>query len=63
MLRIPAALVELPRPGSREELHERPMYRRFLGLEYAARMPAETTILRFRHIVERHAWNRRCWLP
>lgn len=31
------------------------MYRRFAGLEGAARMPDETTILRFRHLLERHA--------
>ena len=36
-----------------EELHERPLYRRFAGLEGAARMPDETTILRFRHLLEK----------
>lgn len=35
-------------PAMEEELHERPLYRRFVGLEGAARMPDETTILRFR---------------
>ena len=37
-----------------EELHERPLYRRFAGLDGAARMPDETTILRFRHLLEKH---------
>ena len=37
-----------------KKLHERPLYRRFAGLEGAARMPDETTILRFRHLLEKH---------
>ncbi len=41
-------------PAMEEELHERPLYRRFAGLDGAARMPDETTILRFRHLLERH---------
>lgn len=41
-------------PAMEEELHERPLYRRFVGLEGAARMPDETTILRFRHLMEKH---------
>ena len=41
-------------PAMEEELHERPLYRRFAGLDGAARMPVETTILRFRHLLERH---------
>ena len=41
-------------PAMEEELHERPLCRRFAGLEGAARMPDETTILRFRHLLERH---------
>ncbi|EPM7261709.1 IS5 family transposase [Pseudomonas aeruginosa] len=40
-------------PAMEEELHERPLYRRFVGLEGAARMPDETTILRFRHLLEK----------
>ena len=32
-----------------EELHERPLYRRFAGLD-----GAEITILRFRHLLEKH---------
>ncbi len=38
-------------PAMEEELHERPQCRRFAGLEGAARMPDETTILRFRHLL------------
>ena len=41
-------------PAMEEELHERPLYRRFAGLAGAARLPDETTILRFRHLLERH---------
>lgn len=37
-----------------EELHECPPYRRFAWLQGAARMPDETTILRFRHLLEKH---------
>ena len=40
-------------PAMEEELHERPLYRRFVGLQGAARMPDETTILRFRHLLEK----------
>lgn len=41
-------------PAMEEELHERPLYRRFAGLDGVARMPDETTILRFRHLLEKH---------
>jgi IS5 family transposase len=37
-----------------EELHERPLYRHFAGSESARRTPDETTILRFRHLLEKH---------
>jgi IS5 family transposase len=37
-----------------EELHERPLYRQFAGLAGARRIPDETTILRFRHLLEKH---------
>ncbi len=40
-------------PAMEEELHERPLYRRFVGLDGAARLPDETTILRFRHLLEK----------
>jgi IS5 family transposase len=39
-----------------EALHEVPMYREFAGLDAgASRLPDETTILRFRHLLEAHA--------
>jgi IS5 family transposase len=41
-------------PAMEEELHERPLYRRFADLDGSPRMPDETTILRFRHLLERH---------
>ena len=41
-------------PGVEEELHERPLYRQFAGLGGAARLPDEATILRFRHLLEKH---------
>ena len=41
-------------PAVEEGLHERPLYRRFVGLDGAARLPDETTILRFRHLLEKH---------
>ena len=41
-------------PAMEEELHERPLYRRFVGLDGAARLPDERTILRFRHLLEKH---------
>jgi transposase, IS5 family len=40
-------------PAMEEELHERSLYRRFAGLEGAPRMPDETTILRFQHLLEK----------
>jgi transposase, IS5 family len=41
-------------PAMEEELHERPLYRRFVGRDGSACMPDETTILRFRHLLEKH---------
>jgi transposase, IS5 family len=37
-----------------EELHDRALYRAFVGLEGAAALPDESTILRFRHFLEEH---------
>jgi transposase, IS5 family len=42
-------------PAMEEELHERPLYRRFARLSGAVRMPDESTILRFRHLLQEHA--------
>jgi len=41
-------------PAMEEELYERPLYREFAGLLGAKRLPDETTILRFRHLLEKH---------
>jgi IS5 family transposase len=41
-------------PAMEEELHERPLYREFAGLAGSPRIPDETTILRFRHLLEKH---------
>lgn len=35
-----------------EELHERPLYRRFVIPEAVARLPFESTFLRFWHLLE-----------
>jgi IS5 family transposase len=42
-------------PAMEESLHDVPLFREFARLEGAdARLPDETTILRFRHLLERH---------
>jgi len=42
-------------PAMEEALHETPLYREFAKLDAVmARLPDETTILRFRHLLERH---------
>lgn len=43
-------------PAMEEALHEVPLYREFAGLDTGmSRLPDETTILRFRHLLEAHA--------
>jgi len=42
-------------PAMEEALHDVPLYREFAGLDGAVvRLPDETTILRFRHLLEAH---------
>jgi len=42
-------------PAMEEALHDVPLYREFCGLDAGAtRMPDESTILRFRHLLEQH---------
>jgi len=42
-------------PAMEEALHDMPLFRRFAGLDLTRdNMPDETTILRFRHVLERH---------
>ncbi len=45
----------LSEPAMEEALHETPMYREFCGIESGpVRLPDESTILRFRHLLEAH---------
>lgn len=42
-------------PAMEEALHDVPLYRAFIGIDPGAdRMPDESTILRFRHLLEQH---------
>ena len=41
-------------PAMEEALHDVPMFREFAGLGWDSRLPDESTILRFRHLLQRH---------
>ena len=42
-------------PAMEEALHDTPVLREFAGLDnWTSRLPDETTILRFRHLLEKH---------
>ena len=41
-------------PAMEEALHDVPLFREFANLSWAGRLPDESTILRFRHLLERH---------
>jgi IS5 family transposase len=42
-------------PAMEEALHDVPLFRKFSGLDnWTARLPDESTILRFRHLLEKH---------
>ncbi len=41
-------------PAMEEALHDVPMYREFASLGWTTRLPDESTILRFRHLLEEH---------
>jgi transposase, IS5 family len=41
-------------PSMEESLHDVPLFREFAGLNYEMRLPDESTILRFRHLLEEH---------
>ena len=41
-------------PAMEEALHDVPLFREFTGLGWDRRLPDESTILRFRHLLERH---------
>jgi transposase, IS5 family len=41
-------------PAMEEALHDMPLFREFARLDYSTRLPDESTILRFRHLLEQH---------
>lgn len=41
-------------PAMEEALHDMPLFREFAHLSWDSRLPDESTILRFRHLLERH---------
>ena len=41
-------------PAMEEALHDMPLFREFAGLSWGSATPDESTILRFRHLLERH---------
>jgi transposase, IS5 family len=41
-------------PAMEEALHDTPLFREFAGLGWDSRLPDESTILRFRHLLEKH---------
>jgi IS5 family transposase len=41
-------------PAMEEALHDVPLFREFAQLDYSQRLPDESTILRFRHLLEQH---------
>jgi IS5 family transposase len=41
-------------PAMEEALHDMPLFREFAGLTWDSRIPDESTILRFRHLLEKH---------
>ena len=50
-------------PAMDEALHDTPLLREFAGLDnWSMRLPDETTILRFRHLLEKStSWRPRSW--
>ena len=41
-------------PAMEEALHDMPLFRDFVGLSWDSAVPDESTILRFRHLLETH---------
>ena len=41
-------------PAMEEALHDMPLFRDFVGLSWGSATPDESTILRFRHLLEKH---------
>jgi len=52
-------LYNLSDPGMEDSLYEIESMRRFAGLRLSDRIPDETTILNFRHFVEKHKFGKR----
>jgi IS5 family transposase len=49
-------------PAMEEALYDVPLYREFAGLDGGmVRLPDESTILRFRHLLETHGLRCKCW--
>ena len=61
MLRIHCVQLfyNLSDPGMEDLLYEAESVRRFVGLNLSEALPDETTILNFRHLLERHSLGRR----
>src|ERR1035441_9720987 len=50
-------------PGLEDALYDSPSLRRFIGVDLGmSAAPDETTILRFRHLLEEHDLGVRCWM-
>ena len=51
-------------PAMEKSLHDMLLLREFAGLGGRSdRLPDESTILRFRHLLESTSWRRRFWRP
>ena len=49
-------------PGMEDLLYESDPVRRFVGLKLSGPLPDETTILNFRHLLEKHKLGRAFWM-
>ena len=49
-------------PAMEEALHDVPLFREFAGLNWDTAVPDETTILRFRRLLEERKLAHRSWL-
>jgi len=58
-IHIMQLLYNLSDPGMEDSLYEIESMRRFAGLRLSDRIPDETTILNFRHFVEKHKFGKR----
>src|SRR5215472_5196860 len=51
-------------PGLEEALYDSPTMRAFVGLDLGSEpVPDETTVCKFRHLLEAHGWATRCSRP